>query len=192
MVDQRQLKTRARLAETVLAIASDRPIAEVTVSELASAARVHRSTFYEHAASPAELLQSVLRDELDRLREPLVGATPEESTSAVTAVTASVLRHVDEHDVIYSRGLGEGSGLASLQPMLSTHFRGSIDLLFAQGTVVVPASSSLDAETVAGYIADGTVGVIEVWLRTSAKPRDINLVLRRLAELDPAWWPVVG
>ncbi len=190
-VDPRQAKTWARLAAAVLTLGSEKPIGDVTVSELAAAADVHRSTFYEWAASPAELLQAVLLRELDALRAPLVGATPANSADAVTEVTAAVLRHVDAHDVIYTRGLGEGSGSASLHAFLSAHFRGSIELLFDQGTVVVPSESSLDRNTVAAYIADGTVGAIEVWLR-SAKPRDAGLVLRRLGELAPAWWPVRG
>jgi AcrR family transcriptional regulator len=189
--DPRRLKTRARLAAAVLAIATERPISEVTVSELASAAGVHRSTFYEHAESPGELLQSVLRSELDELRIPLVGAAREDSELAVTRVTAGVLRHVDSHESIYLRGLGEGSGAASLHAMLSSHFRGSIDLLFEQDTVALPTGSFLDRSTVAAFIADGTVGAIEVWL-TTAKPRNVELFLARFSQLVPAWWPIRG
>jgi AcrR family transcriptional regulator len=189
-VDPRQLKTRARLADAVLALATERPISDVTVSELAAAASVHRSTFYEHAASPAELLQSVLQQELDELRMPLVGLTGDTDV-AVTQVTAAVLRHIDAHEAIYSRGLGDGSGSASLHAMLSTHFRGSIDLLFEQGSVELPNGSRLDRDTVAGWISDGTVGAIEAWLR-GPQPHDVDVFLEQFAQLVPAWWPVTA
>jgi AcrR family transcriptional regulator len=187
-MDARQLKTRARLADAILTLAADRPVTEITVSEVAAAARVHRSTFYEHAASPGELLQSVLRRELDELRQAnLVGITVAETPRAVTRVTEGVLRHIDSHAAIYARGLGEGSGSASLQAMLSAHFRESTDLLFDQGVVTLPPGP-LDRDAVAAYIADGTVGAIEVWLRQPA-PRDVGLFLAQFALLVPSWWP---
>jgi AcrR family transcriptional regulator len=187
-VDPRQQKTRARLAEAVLALATECPISEVTVSELAAKAGVHRSTFYEHAASPIDLLQSVLRDELDEIRgHYLVGSTPEQAAAVITSTTERVLRHIDKHDAIYRRGLGEGSGSASLQPLLSSHFRGSIDLLFSQGSVALPPR--LDRDTASAYIADGTVGAIEVWLRAPS-PRDLGAFLAQIARSAPAWWPI--
>ena len=47
------------------------------MTAVARRGRVHRSTFYEHAASPGDLLRAALTAELDALRERhLAARTP--------------------------------------------------------------------------------------------------------------------
>ena len=194
-VDPRQQRTRERLHAAVLALAEQRPIAEVSVVEVAAAAGVHRSTFYEHATSPFDLLEQALRAELDTLRAGLaglVGLGEDEVGPAVDAVTRAVLEHVLRHRAIYRRGLGEGSGAAGLHPMLSRHFRESgLVLLGRTGTPVrvagVPAARVLDAAS--RLLADGTVGQIVGWLEETDP--DVEEFLRVYRALLPSWWPGV-
>ncbi|SDH50368.1 DNA-binding transcriptional regulator, AcrR family [Leifsonia sp. 98AMF] len=191
-MDARQQKTLARLSATILDLASRGPVSEVTVSALAAAAGVHRSTVYEYAPSPAALLESVLRSELDALRtEYLVDVEPSDAGAAVVGVTRAVLRHVDDHDIIYRRGLGTESGAASLHAMLSEHFQASIDLLLDQHSLVVPADDDVERRAIARYLADGTIGAIDVWL-TRPRPRDVDAFLALVGRLTPAWWPGSG
>ncbi|MDR6971211.1 TetR/AcrR family transcriptional regulator [Leifsonia shinshuensis] len=191
-MDARQQKTLARLSAAVLDLATRGPVTEVTVSALAAAAGVHRSTVYEYASSPADLLEKVLRSELDDLRtEYLVGIEPSDAAAAVTDVTRAVLRHVDEHDAVYRRGLGAESGTASLHRMLSEHFQGSVELLLEQHSFTVPADDDTDRHAIARFIADGTIGAIDVWL-TRPRPRDVDAFLALVGRLTPAWWPGTG
>src|SRR3546814_11082417 len=67
--DPRVERTRARLAEAVLALAAERDITTASVSELTRRAGVNRSTFYAHADTPVELLTRVLAAELDDVRD---------------------------------------------------------------------------------------------------------------------------
>ncbi|HEY8282201.1 MAG TPA: TetR/AcrR family transcriptional regulator [Leifsonia sp.] len=188
-MDARQEKTTARLREAVLALATAGPITEVSVSRLAQTARVHRSTVYAYASSPVELLQSVLRAELDELRSAyLVDVAPEDALTAITGVTHAVLEHVDEHDSIYRRGLGADSGSASLHALLSEHFQGSMELLLDQHSVTVPASDDQERRMIARYVADGIIGAIDVWLNGPA-PRDVERLFGLLSRVMPPWWP---
>jgi hypothetical protein len=137
-------------------------------------------------------LESVLRSELDALRtEYLVDAEPSDAGAAVVGVTRAVLRHVDDHDIIYRRGLGTESGAASLHAMLSEHFQASIDLLLDQHSLVVPADDDVERRAIARYLADGTIGAIDVWL-TRPRPRDVDAFLALVGRLTPAWWPGSG
>lgn len=191
-MDARQEKTIARLSAAILELATERPVTEVTVSELARTAGVHRSTVYVYAPSPVELLQNVLRAELDVLRaDYLVGVEPDDALQAVEGVTRGVLVHVDRHDAIYRRGLGADSGSASLQAMLSAHFRGSIELLIDQHSVTVPSTIPAERRMVTRYLADGIIGGIDVWL-DSPRPRDVDALLGVLDLVLPAWWPHRG
>jgi AcrR family transcriptional regulator len=188
-LDARQAKTLARLSAAVLALAAEQPIGDVTVSGLAAAAGVHRSTVYEYAASPAALLQRVLRTELDALRAAyLVDVAPDDAAAAISGVTRAVLQHVDDHDAVYRRGLGAEGSEAGLHAMLSEHFQASIELLLRQRSVSVPAADEVERVAIERYLADGIIGAIDVWL-SRPRPRDVGALLALIERLMPPWWP---
>ncbi len=191
-MDARQRRTRERLHRAVLELAEARPVTDLSVTEVAAAAGVHRSTLYEHAASPAALLQQALVDELDALREELLADTTTDVAQAVTRTAQGVLHHVERHADIYRRGLGAGSGEASLHAMLSGHFLETSRRLseLARVDVRVPVPGVPDevvADAAARFIADGTVGVIEGWL--DAPEPVVDDFMRVYVSLLPAWWP---
>jgi len=176
----------------VLELASEGDPTRITVSALADRAGVHRSTVYEHAGSPVELLYGALRDELDALRrERLEGIPAEAVAAAVREVTLDVVEHVERHAAVYCR-LEESSG-ATLHAFLGEHFRASSRLLLDQGSLAVPVATSgvpreVAEEAAIRFVADGTVGVLAAWIR-SPEPRDAEGIAQLIAELLPAWWP---
>ncbi|WP_019146151.1 TetR/AcrR family transcriptional regulator [Aeromicrobium massiliense] len=191
-MDARQRRSRERLHAAVLELADTRAVDELSVTEVAAAAGVHRSTFYEHAASPVALLQQALVSELDTLRDELLADTTTDVEQAVTRTTRAVLDHVERHADIYRRGLGAGSGAASLHAMLSGHFLESSRRLgeLARVDVRVPVPDVADdvvADAAIRFIADGTVGVIEGWL--DAPEPKVDDFMRVYVSLLPAWWP---
>jgi len=187
-MDARWQRSRSKLTTAVLELASTQPAESLTASAIASHAGVHRSTFYEHATSPVDLLQSALREELDEIRARYLDeAGPDDAITAVTNATVDVLTHVDRHAAIYRSGLG-----SSLHSMLSSHFQGSTHLLLNHGAIRIPFGTPADpaiANSVARYIADATVGLIAVWL-DGPEPRDPVALMRLLANLAPDWWPL--
>jgi len=189
-MDARWQRSRSKLTTAVLALAANQPAEELTASSIASHAGVHRSTFYEHATSPIDLLQSALREELDEIRARYLDtATAENAMTAVTNATVDVLIHVDRHAAIYRGGLS-----SSLHGMLSEHFQASTHELIRHGVIQIPFGEPGDlvaAESVARFIADGTVGIIAVWL-DGPEPRDPVDLLQMLAYLVPEWWPLAA
>jgi AcrR family transcriptional regulator len=188
---ERTLRTRARLFETVLELAADRPISDVTATDVAVRAGMHRTTFYEYADSPVQLLRAALADELDILREHhLRGTTRADAAERVHRVTLGVLDHLEQHEEIYRR-LDDAAGSA-LQAFLSAHFQASARLLIEQGALtirpVVGVEPELATDLAVRYVADGYVGAFAVWLRTPA-PRDREALFRVLDVLLPSWWP---
>lgn len=193
-VDPRQQRSRALLHDAVLRLAAERPVAELSMTAVAAAAGVHRSTVYEHAGSVDELLQAALGAELDDLRAglPVAGAPPEEVARAVTAVTRGVLEHVARHAPIYRAGLADGERDHGLRGMLGRHFRESGRILReVSGVDVALDVPGLEhgyvADAAARFIADGTVGVIAAWLE---RPElGVDDLLRLYGRLLPSWWP---
>ena len=188
-MDARLLRSRSKLFAAVLELAADRRAEDLTVTEVAERAGVHRSTFYEHADSPAALLREALESELDEVRERyLAGADLDlqHVPAALRDVTLAVLVHVQEHREIYRRGLAAGG---TLHDFLSAHFQGSSRLLLDRGLLVAPEVDGMSAQAVGDaavrYVADGTVGAIAVWLHRPGHPEPF---LRALATLVPSWW----
>ena len=191
-VDVRQRRSQERLHAAVLRLAAERSVSELSVTELAVEAGVHRSTFYEHAASPADLLQAALVAELDVLRARLYDEAATDVDRVVGEVTEDVLRHVERHAAVYRRGLGAGSGSGSLHAMLSGHFRESsrrlLELARLQVGVQVPGvPDEVVADLAVRFVADGTVGIIEGWL-AQPEPR-VEDFMELYLRLLPAWWP---
>lgn len=191
-MDARQRRSQERLHAAVLGLAADRPVAELSVTEVAAEAGVHRSTLYEHAASPAALLQQALLAELDELRAGLFADEDDDVAAAVAEVTTGVLRHVERYAAVYRRGLGAGSGTGSLHAMLSGHFREtSRELLRRSRLRIEVAVTGVPDEVVADVavrqLADGTVGTIEAWLEHPGL--SVDDFLRTYDALLPSWWP---
>src|SRR4051794_17140308 len=161
-VDVRQVRTRSRLHAAVLEAARDTPVGDLSVTELARAAGVHRSTFYEHATSPGDLLREALLAELDDLRADLLSAPGSDTDEAVAEVTRRVLEHVRRHAPIYRRGLASDAGPGSLEGMLADHFLESSRQLLRAGrlhlSLHVPGLADEDvADAAARFVARGTV-----------------------------------
>ncbi len=193
--DARQRRTRAALYAAVLELAAAGDPADISVTALAAAAGVHRSTVYEHGGSPIGVLQRALAEELDILREQhLRDVTPERVAEALRDVTRGVFEHVDHYAPVY-RNLDAASG-ATLHAFLSEHFQTSTRLLLAQSSLAIPfqvdgVSADQVEDAAVRYIADGVVGLIAAWLH-QPEPRDPEVALALLGHLMPTWWPVAG
>ena len=189
-MDARQRRSRERLHRAVLDLAVDASVAELSVTAVADAAGVHRSTFYEHAASPGDLLRAALTAELDELRERYL-ADPDAGPEAVAEVTEAVIRHVASYAAVYRRGLAPDAGPGSLVTTLAEHFLASGRLLQERGIGLGPRVPGLapevTSEAAAGFVAFGTVGAIRAWLE-QPEPRDPATFMGLDAALLPSWW----
>lgn len=188
-MDPRKQRSQERLYAAALELAAGRPMSELSVTQIADAARVHRSTFYEHADSPQALVEAALTAELDVLREALMSDRSDAATS-LTTVTRGVLEHVLRHADIYRRELSDGGG--ALHAMLSRHFRGTSEALIERGRVEIDIAvegtpPAVVGDAAARFLADGTVGLIDGWLR---RPHpQVEQFLRLYTALLPDWWP---
>lgn len=190
-MDARRRRSQDRLHGAVLGLARDTPVADLTITQLAEAAGVHRSTFYEHAASPGDLLRDALRAELDDPRTGLLD-DPGDTDAAVREVTRRVLEHVRRHVPIYRRGLARHSGPGSPHGMLSEHFLETSRRLIETGRLRLPLQvpgvpDDAVADTAARFVAQGTVGAIQGWLDLPGEP-EVAVFEDLYRALIPVWW----
>jgi AcrR family transcriptional regulator len=192
-MDARQARSRRLLHDAVLELATTTDVAELTVTRVAEAAGVQRSTFYAHATDPPALLRSALLEELDALRAELLDDPDRPAAEAAGRTTRRVAQHVRDHAEIYRRGLADDAGAGSLHAMLSDHFLTSGRGLLARDRVRLPlprvagvAARRLD-DAAARFVAQGTVGVLRTWLELPGRP-SVPAFERMYATLLPTWW----
>ncbi|MET0589928.1 MAG: TetR/AcrR family transcriptional regulator [Naasia sp.] len=188
-MDSRQRRTQEKLYSAILSLAEDRAIGEITASETAAKAGVNRSTFYEHAESPAHLLRAALRAEMQAIQDDIYDDVPEHTADNNLKATHAVLDHVERYASIYSRGLGRNDDTA-LHSMLSGVFRGTVEKMIEHGVIELPASltQAPGPEAFARFLGDGTVGVVDAWLAGPA-PRTHDRFIEIYGSVLPGWWP---
>ncbi|MFJ6436359.1 TetR/AcrR family transcriptional regulator [Streptomyces sp. NPDC091416] len=189
-LDVRVRRTRDRLREAVLRLASERPVEEIAVADLVREARVNRTTFYKHADSPATVLEQVLYEELDRVRA--VWITDLAARLPVHEIWARssgvLLDHLERHDALYTVGL-VGHRSAVLHHLMVEHFTASVSTLLEGNPEAVPGQDGPLAwrvEAASRFIAHGEAGIVEAWLSLPA-PRDRQLFVSAATALLPSW-----
>jgi len=192
VVDARVLHTTAALRAAILRLAADRPVSTITVADVTRAAGINRATFYSHAVSPGSLLADVLTPELDRIREDDVaarraatdrGAGPDELAAITRRGIDAVVEHVVSHRDIYAKGLPDSAD-ASLHRLLVEHFTVS-SVQHIQELPTADRPALLD-DVAAGFVAQGFVGAIEVWLGGPRRSR--RSLVDTITRSFPAWW----
>ncbi len=186
--DARIERTRARLAEAVLTLASERDIASVSVAELTRCAGVNRGTFYDHAQSPAALLTDVLTRELDEVRRVGMDRLRQDGLllrHLTRSTLQGIFQHVLTHEQIYA-GPSHSTSVYALRVVLADHIEQSTRLILSGGFAIPPMMEPHTLPLFASYLAHGVVGALEAWLRLPT-PRDEEMLLAVIEAMYPTW-----
>lgn len=106
MTDPRVAKTRAALADAVLALAAEKPFSEVTITEIAERAGVGYASFFRHYRDKDALLTGVADTMVDDLLAIIMPALLDEDTKAASI---AICRYVDAHRTIARALLAGGA-----------------------------------------------------------------------------------
>jgi AcrR family transcriptional regulator len=192
-VDPRQQRTTDALRRTILAVAAERPIDQVQVAEIARRAGITRSTFYNQGATPSVLLARYFAEELDAVqREFQSRRTARDANLAEVWADSErdLVEHLLRHSAIYERDLADSAG-GHLGPTLRNLLVGHIERSLREHLDSFPrlaeTAGVLERDMYAAFVAHGTVGAFEIWLRSPA-PRDAEAATRAILHSLPGWW----
>lgn len=189
-MDPRFRRSRDALRAAVLELAAGMPVAEVSVTAICREAGVTRTTFYQHAASPTDLLADALGDEIAQ-----VIAMFQDDDGSIRAGAGfrdserALLQHIADRAVVY-RG--------ALSPHLLPQLRANIERVIRTGLVAhlhrypsslprgVVATDESALHLLAAYAAGGTVAAIELWLVD--EPADVERGVRLIFAASPDFW----
>ncbi|MFD6425025.1 TetR/AcrR family transcriptional regulator [Streptomyces sp. NPDC060198] len=191
MTDIRVLRSRRKLQDSVLRLAAGQPIESVSVADVTRTAGLNRTTFYNHASSPADALEQALFGDLDAMRRVLTENAADRSVPLDRVweeITRDFLGWFERYEDIFTTGLLDGRSPVLIR-LLSHHFTASIVSLLATRPSLVPDGLARDGLTLAAYsrfVGFGIIGVLQTWLE-SAPPRDPDALARILFNVLPVW-----
>jgi AcrR family transcriptional regulator len=184
--DPRITRTAQACAQAIVELASQRPVSQVTVADLAGRAGVTRATFYHHYSSPLELLIQVLCADLERghRREEARRADGRYSPEQMLRLaTAGVADHVERFTAVYQHALHDPAD-DGVYEALVRHFTDYALAFIAR--CAHPDLPDTSHQVIAQFVAHGFAGAIKAWLSDDSVTKT-DLVEAAVA-CAPAWW----
>ncbi|MGO3147532.1 MAG: TetR/AcrR family transcriptional regulator [Leucobacter sp.] len=184
MTDARILRTRAALRTAVIELASQKPIGEISVSELAAHAKINRVTFYKHYECPGDALTDALDAEISLAREA-AGERPSD-VDAYAFYVQILLDHLEARPDLYTIAFNDRIiGMVPL--MISRKLTAVAEEYLTKRRKQKPAIPDIDIDVAAASIASGTIGAIWVWILEGDVGRE--RLFENLCHLMPSWFP---
>ncbi len=182
MTDARILRTRAALHKAITDLATQKPVGEITVSELAESAGINRVTFYKHYTTPAEALADALYSELS---EVCRGGAPAPEIDAFTHCIYTALDHLEERRDLYTIAFSDQVD-GTIPMMLSRFLTEVAETYLTKRRKRKPAVPDVDLDVAAAFLANGATGAIRIWILEGDMSRE--RFFENLPLLLPAWF----
>lgn len=162
-MDPRIARTRRSLREALFSLARERPLEQISVSDIAERAGVNRSTYYQHYTDK----DTLLAEALDATLEDTIDAEDELSEDSGQRILLSYLRHVADHAELYRALLG-AQGSAAVQVRMQQRVQAILqDAYEREGAAFAPG---LPPRVAAAALAGSGVAVIRAWLESEPMP----------------------
>lgn len=188
--DARWQRSRQKLQDAVLELATEKAIATVSVTEVAERAGVDRTTFYKHAVDPESLLVSILRDEMNQVlvdfEATYLDLTPPD---AFIMGIRMIVGHVFSRRAIYARSSIHESN-TPLALVVRVHIREHTPTYIRNGLINFPQDLLGDQYAIATasrFIAAGFVGALTEWLSQSDDP-SVDEFMTLFERIAPSWY----
>ena len=184
--DPRVTRTARALEQAIVELASQRPVSQISVAELAYRAGVTRATVYNRYGSPLNLLIQVLDADLQR------GHRQEEQRRVSGGYTAmdnlrlaisEVADHITRFMAVYQHAL-HGPADNGVYEALIRHFIDYSQPVLARCTH--PDLPDTNHQVIAHFVSHGFAGAIKAWLHDDSVTKH-DLVEAAVA-CTPTWW----
>jgi AcrR family transcriptional regulator len=164
-MDPRIARTRRSLQEALFELARERPLDDITVSDIVERAEVNRSSFYQHYADK----ETLLADALDAMADEAEASLPAQVdlSSAPPPGVAAYFTHMAEHADLYRRVLGDhGSAVATAR------LRQRVEAIVRDEVSRSPVAGldDLPLDVVGAGITGSVLGIIGAWLSRDPLP----------------------
>jgi AcrR family transcriptional regulator len=186
LTDPRVTRTEQAFEQAIVELASERPVSQITVAELADHAGVTRATFYNRYSSPLELLIHVLYADLERAHrmEEARRADGEYSAAQMLRLaTGDVADHVERFMAVYQHALHDPADRGVYEALVR-HFTG-YSLAFIE-RCTHPDLPDASHQVLAQFVAHGFAGAITAWVGDDSVTK--TALVEAAVACAPVWW----
>jgi len=184
--DPRAVRTREKLICAFNQAVLDSDPSKMSVSALARAAGVNRTSFYSHFASPEDLAIHALSELFDVVGNADIVMRSRHSVSGAEAsrrALRDIAGFVDARRASYARLLGPGAAPQLVQAITEAFTERTVEAL--ERMDVRPAAA--DPVITARFLAGGVLGVISAWLSGPAGQPGADGLVEALVQCLPGW-----
>jgi AcrR family transcriptional regulator len=184
--DPRITRTARALEQAIVELASQRPVSQITVADLADRAGVTRATFYNRYTSPLDLLIQVLYDDLElsrRLKEARRTEGRYPAGQIVRFTVSDVADHVERFQALYRHALHDPADGGVYEALVRCFTDRSLAVIARSARRDLPDANH---QVIAQFYAHGFAGAIKAWLSDDSVTK-ADLV-EAAAACAPAWW----
>jgi AcrR family transcriptional regulator len=184
--DPRIVRTAQALEQAIVELASQRPVSQITVAELADRAGVTRATFYNRCSSPLDLLIQVLFADLERahrLEEARRAQGGYSQAQMLRLATGDVADHIERFMPVYRHAVHDPAD-GGVYEALVRHFTDYGLVFIARSTH--PDFPDANPQVMAQFVGQGFAGAIKAWLSDDSATK-ADLVEAAVA-CAPVWW----
>lgn len=167
--DRRVKYTKAALKQSLLELMRERPINKITVTEVCARADINRNTFYAHYLSPFDLLAQIQNELLEEIQASIQRKLDSQDvTSLLREIFHSIENNGDLCKILFS----ERGDKEFLRRIVNT----ARDQSMAEWRRVARGVPDSQLEMFYTFTANGSVGVIEEWVRADMRQSSDELV----------------
>ncbi|MGW2089203.1 TetR/AcrR family transcriptional regulator [Streptomyces sp. NPDC001880] len=160
--DPRVQRTRARLREAILELATEQNLDAITISAVAKRAGINRATVYQHYPDVDALVVDAMDDAIAYVacaaRRCPADAPPDRAPEALV----ELFGHIAARAAVYRRVLGD-QGSAGFCGRMREQVTAALDDRFRAGTRP-PGFDDVPVDLHAAYLAGALLGVVAHWI----------------------------
>ncbi|HEX3749684.1 MAG TPA: TetR/AcrR family transcriptional regulator [Streptosporangiaceae bacterium] len=184
--DPRAVRTREKLVDAFHEAIQESDPRQMSVSALARAAGVNRTSFYEHFASPEDLAIHALSELFEVVSNADIALRSGHSVSGAEAsrrALREIVAFVGERRGPYARLLGPGAAPQLVRAVAGAFTERTV--LALEPMDVRPAEA--DPRVTAQFLAGGVLGVIGAWLADPDPVQGPDELVEALIQCLPGW-----
>ncbi|OIK12663.1 TetR family transcriptional regulator [Bacillus sp. MUM 116] len=174
-IDRRVLKTQEAIKKAILELMSEKKFDDITIQDISDRANVNRSTVYLHYLDKYDLLDKMIDEHINELKETSEWACQEEWVAA----TEIFFEYFEKNYLFFSTMLASKEATPSFRnKFLEYVIEGYKDELHKTNG----KNEGLSEDIIVQFAANAYVGVLESWLK-DGMPSPPNVIAKELGIL---------
>ncbi|MFD1774110.1 TetR/AcrR family transcriptional regulator [Paenibacillus rhizophilus] len=159
-VDRRVLKTQEAIKKAFLELMNEKKFDEITIQDISDRANVNRSTVYLHYLDKFDLLDKLIEEHINKLKETSEWACQVEWVEAIQIL----FEYFENHALFFSTMLASKEAAPSFRSKFLDYviegFKDELHKTNGNGK-----NEGLNEDVIVKFVANAYVGVLESWLK---------------------------